>query len=356
MEFEVKISVILPVYNVEKYLDRAIESLLCQKFDSFEIILSDDGSKDNSGKMCDAWAKKDSRIKVIHKENGGVASARNAALEIARGEYIYFMDPDDYVVGEVLAENYELAKKYDCDQVIFGFVSEVLGKDDMFIREIPYYITLEGLYDRERFKENYLSHMNYVSNVVWNRIYKRSHIGKTIFNKDLNTAEDAIFNIELVKKEFSAIYYNNKIYYRYLCREKSLMNSYNPYRFKNEVLITDTVKEMLSDWGIEEKYHKKLSYRYIESFLNEYNNMTMPDCPLKTGQVVKIMKEYNCDPRVAEAKKVISASDVPHFSSRVTYILTNHNMYRMAVWFRRTFTPISKFIHKTMTKIRGSKH
>ena len=356
MSFEVKISIILPVYNVEKYIDRAIGSLVSQKFTDYEIILCDDGSKDSSGQKCDEWAKKDNRIKVIHKENGGVASARNAALEVARGEYIYFMDPDDYVVGEILEENYSLAKENDSDQVIFGFISEVLDKDDNLIRNIAYYINLDGIYTNEEFKENYLNHMNNVSNVVWNRLYKRSHIGNTIFNKELNTAEDAIFNLELIRKEFSNICYNNKIYYRYLCREKSLMNSYNPLRFKNEVLITDTVKNMLEEWGMGEKYLKKLSYRYIETFLNEYNNMTMPDCPLKIGEVVKIIKEHNSDERIETAKKIIKPKDIPHLSSRVTYILTNHNMYRSAVLFRRTFTPISKFIHKTMTKFRRRHH
>jgi glycosyltransferase involved in cell wall biosynthesis len=127
---EIKISIILPVYNVEKYIDRAILSLVSQSFGDYEIILCNDGSKDSSGKKCDEWAEKESRIKVIHKENGGVASARNAALQIAEGEYIYFMDPDDYVVGELLCENYALAKETDADQVIFGFVSEVLDKDE----------------------------------------------------------------------------------------------------------------------------------------------------------------------------------------------------------------------------------
>ena len=134
------------------------------------------------------------------------------------------------------------------------------------------------------------------------------------------------------------------------------MNSFNPMRFKNEVLITDTVKGMIEDWGIGDRYIKKLSYRYIETFLNEYNNMTMPDCPLKVSEIIKIMKVYNSDERIIEAKKFIKPKDVPHLSSRVTYILTNNNMYRSAVFFRRIFTPISKFIHKTMTKFGRNQH
>ena len=91
------ISIILPVYKVEKYIDKCMESLINQTYKNLEIILVDDGSPDNSGKLCDEWSKKDKRVKVIHKENGGVSSARNAGLDAATGDYIAFIDPDDWV-------------------------------------------------------------------------------------------------------------------------------------------------------------------------------------------------------------------------------------------------------------------
>ena len=92
-----KISVIVPVYNVEKYLDNCINSIVNQTYDNLEILLVDDGSKDNSGSLCDEWALRDNRIKVIHKQNGGASSARNAGLDAATGEYIGFVDADDYI-------------------------------------------------------------------------------------------------------------------------------------------------------------------------------------------------------------------------------------------------------------------
>ena len=91
-----KISIVVPVYNVEKYLPKCIESLIGQTYSNLEIILVDDDSKDNSGKICDEYGQKDLRIKVIHKENGGISSARNAALDICTGEYIGFIDSDDW--------------------------------------------------------------------------------------------------------------------------------------------------------------------------------------------------------------------------------------------------------------------
>lgn len=95
-----KISIIVPVYNVEKYLRKCIDSILNQTFKDFELILIDDGSTDESGKICDEYNLKDNRIKVIHKENGGLSSARNAGLDIAQGEYIGFVDSDDWIESD----------------------------------------------------------------------------------------------------------------------------------------------------------------------------------------------------------------------------------------------------------------
>lgn len=97
MNSQPKISVIVPVYKVENFLDRCVESIVGQTYENLEIILVDDGSPDNCPAMCDKWAEKDGRIKVIHKENGGVSSARNAALDIVSGDYICFVDSDDWI-------------------------------------------------------------------------------------------------------------------------------------------------------------------------------------------------------------------------------------------------------------------
>ena len=110
-----EISIIVPVYNVEKYLENCIESILNQTFKDFELILVDDGSTDNSGKICDIYEKKDSRIKVIHKNNGGLSSARNAGLDIACGKYVGFIDSDDSIHPRMYEILYDLIKKYESD-------------------------------------------------------------------------------------------------------------------------------------------------------------------------------------------------------------------------------------------------
>lgn len=121
------LSVIVPVYNVEEYLTRCVDSILAQTYENLEVILVDDGAKDNSGAICDGFAAKDSRVKVIHKENGGLSSARNAGLDVARGEYIAFVDSDDWIAPDAYAHLMELAEKYDV-KLVCGGRYDVSGK------------------------------------------------------------------------------------------------------------------------------------------------------------------------------------------------------------------------------------
>lgn len=120
MEQDVLISIIVPVYNAESYLARSVDSILAQTYPNLEIILVDDGARDNSGAICDEYARKDSRIRVIHKENGGLSSARNAGIDIATGEYLGFVDSDDWIEPETYGLFLELAKKYDAKMVCGG--------------------------------------------------------------------------------------------------------------------------------------------------------------------------------------------------------------------------------------------
>ncbi len=124
-----KFSVVVPCYNVERYLPQCIESLCKQTLSDVEIILVDDGSPDNSGKICDEWAEKDSRIKVIHKENGGVSAARNDGMAIASGEYIIFCDSDDWLPVNALESLYNEGRKADADVVIGDVYQNLNGKD-----------------------------------------------------------------------------------------------------------------------------------------------------------------------------------------------------------------------------------
>ena len=170
------VSIIVPVYKVEKYLDRCVESLVNQTYKNIEIILVDDGSPDNCPEMCDAWAQKDSRIVVIHKENGGVSSARNKGLESARGEWIWFVDSDDYV--ELFALEKLVPMTDNSDLIIFDTrIDELYVKDDRFF---------DNYYFMYRFGFG-----------PCNKLYKKSIITENNLKFDVEEAigEDLLFNI-----------------------------------------------------------------------------------------------------------------------------------------------------------------
>lgn len=136
-----KISIIVPVYNVEKYLEKCVRSILAQTFTDFELILVDDGSPDSSGAMCDQFAKQDERVKVIHKENGGLSDARNAGIEIATGEYLGFIDSDDYIADDMYELLYTNIVKEDADLSICGIYDVYEGKEP--VEKQQQYIVLD---------------------------------------------------------------------------------------------------------------------------------------------------------------------------------------------------------------------
>lgn len=130
------ISIIVPVYMAEKYLNRCIESILCQTYKNFELILVDDGSPDTSGDLCDYWAGQDSRVKVIHKENGGASSARNCGLKIAKGKYIAFVDSDDWLEPNMYEQLYKLLEENKAQMAICG-MRVVDGKKEKNVQPNP---------------------------------------------------------------------------------------------------------------------------------------------------------------------------------------------------------------------------
>lgn len=182
------ISVIVPVYNSEKYLHRCIDSILTQTFSDFELLLVDDGSTDSSGAICDEYAKKDQRVRVFHKENGGVSSARNLGLDKARGEWIAFVDADDELMTISIDFNSFMGEE---DLIIGGFI------------DCPSQIEFNlptGSYSQDSLNELY---SNNVGHFVWGsvcgKLFKRSLIGKEKFDLKMTLGEDELFFLQYLK-------------------------------------------------------------------------------------------------------------------------------------------------------------
>lgn len=199
-----KVSVIVPVYNTEKYLPRCIDSILAQTFTDFELILINDGSSDNSGAICDEYAAKDKRITVIHKENGGVSSARNKGIEIAQGEWIAFVDSDDYIANNMLT-SFKIKSEDNTDIKIgritsLGYNANVSGP----ISDRTISIDELRLYTKQLNIQSPCSKL-YKSSIIQNF--------KITFDKNIRVSEDLLFNIEVLLNCSHISFYNNANYY-----------------------------------------------------------------------------------------------------------------------------------------------
>lgn len=191
------VSMIVPVYNSEKTLSRCIDSILNQTYRDFELILLNDGSTDTSGEICDAYAKRDSRVRVVHKENTGVSDTRNRGIDLARGEYLQFLDSDDWITPDATTLFVRTATEQQCDMVI-----------SQFYRVIGEHVSQKGAIDEDGLmdRSTYANHMmqkpaDFYYGVLWNKFYKRSIITEHRLRMDqsISWCEDFMFNLEYVR-------------------------------------------------------------------------------------------------------------------------------------------------------------
>lgn len=217
-----KVSIIVPVYNVEKYIGQCIDSIIKQNYTNIEIILVDDGSQDNSGKICDDYAKKDNRIRVIHKKNGGVSSARNVGIQEANAKYITFVDSDDYIAENYIEELYYEIKNKNTDISICGTID--IDENGKYInKSIGYENKINS---SEALKE--LLNEKYYKSVVWAKMYKKEVIENIKFNENTIIAEDLEFLFKTICEANSVGVNTKKNIYYYRLRENSAStNEYN---------------------------------------------------------------------------------------------------------------------------------
>lgn len=202
-----ELSIIVPVYKVEPYLRRCIDSILNQTFRDFELILIDDGSPDNCGAICDEYAEKDGRITVIHQKNQGVSAARNAGLDIARGTYLGFVDSDDWIEPEMYETMITTAKEKNVDVVVCG-IKHFDSKGNFLFDELHSELLLEGsslygcIYDMP----------NILGGCIWNKIYRNDQIVGSRYEYGIAMAEDRLFLLAALKKCRNAYKIKDKLY------------------------------------------------------------------------------------------------------------------------------------------------
>lgn len=229
------ISIIIPIYNQEKLLARCLDSILMQDYKNLEIILINDGSKDSSPQLCDAYAEKDNRIVVVHKENAGVAEARNSGLDVATGDYISFIDPDDWIESNTYSTLVGELTENDIDIIRF----QAYKSNGSILNEIPF----DGIYTDQTLTDFQLAMIGspkfggmFILGVLWLHIYKRELINKNNirFDKELRRCEDRLFCIQAILNA-NKIRFTKHTLYHYETSDNSLSNRYDPIRWEQEL-------------------------------------------------------------------------------------------------------------------------
>ena len=229
------VSIIVPVYKAEPYLARCVESLLGQTLSDIEIILVDDGSPDRCPQMCDEFAKADSRIRVIHKENGGVSAARNAGLDVAAGEYIAFADSDDWIDTNMYAAMMAQAREYDCDVVLCDCLKEFPDRAELYSHDIR-----GGYYSRDQLEHEYFPHFLMMENVEypatisnWLLLFRRELADGLRYIADVRYSEDLLFGAQLIFKAHSFFYMKGEAYYHYRMNPNSATHRFVPDKWQD---------------------------------------------------------------------------------------------------------------------------
>ena len=273
-----KVSIVVPVYKVEKYLGRCIKSLSNQTLRDIEIILVDDGSPDNCGRMCDRFSQLDSRIKVVHKKNGGLSSARNAGLEVATGETVGFVDSDDDVELTMYEELYETLINNQVDFVMSDYLR--IENDD--VRYIKTTNLREGYFSKDDIKKDIYPQLIMGRNLdygpllsVWHCLYKREFIidNNLMFANDVKWSEDNLFSSIVGYCANSFYYLKNKPLYHYYNNPGTITTSYRKGSWEVYSKMNDYLRSYFNetDYDFSEQLKLHMIY-YACNSLNQIKN------------------------------------------------------------------------------------
>lgn len=306
------LSVIVPVYKSEKTLSRCVESLQRQKDVDLEILLVDDGSPDDCPQICEKLAREDGRIRVLHKENGGVSSARNAGIEAARGEYLMFVDSDDYVEPDMAGR---LLKEIgEADMALCGFHHHYVGKD---VRKVP------ETEEKDRAKEFLELYGQGYLNMPWNKLYRRELAGR--FDESLSLGEDLLFNLEYLRRADGLVIVRKPLYH-YIQNDTG--NTLSSKKRDDKLALAKLV------WRKAGEYYRDLAggpdesgvinARLIQEVLDDVESL-----PFEKGrrcrEKLSVIREYCRDPELVEAGSCVALRQADY---RVIHFCMRHLLTR----------------------------
>lgn len=343
----VDVSVIIPVYNVEEYIRRSIESVLNQTYKNIEVILIDDGSTDNSGIICDEISITDSRVRVMHQENAGIGRARNQGMDLATGKYIFFSDPDDLLKETLLEDTVKQAEEHEAELVIFGHGRMFYPNMDPSFVTTYNTPTLSGVYTGAEFKAQFKEAVLYAL-TVWTRLYRRDFLERNkIRFTTIKVGEDAEFNLRCFGSDFSRIVFLNESYYFHMIRNDSSMVRYQPDLLFSEQCVAKTLETVANNFenGAEE-FKGLITYFKARAINIVLGNMAEESCPLTWQEKLQKLNTMMDTSWIKESISEVSLTYFGRKSERIKIILLKCKMYRLVLllgeWKKRFISDLAK--------------
>ena len=292
-----KVSIIVPIYNVEKYLDRCMNSLVNQTLKDIEIIMVDDGSPDNCPKMCDEWAKKDNRIKVVHKKNGGLGYARNSGLDVATGEYVAFVDSDDFVKTDMYETLYNKIEEYGADTIFCCFFTYYNDHNIQDHKNVNCDVVFEGravmdfALDFVGSSPSEKRDWKYEKS-VWHSLYSNDIIQQNnirfVSEREI-LSEDIVFQELYLPYSKKVVYIPNSLYYYFLGNEGSLTSAkYDSSWFTRVIKLYNCICKLTAKIDPEGLRAQRLLIAYMR-----YNAYRIFDSRLSYRQKVSYLNELS---------------------------------------------------------------
>ena len=322
----VKVSIIVPVYNTpEKALRECVESAMRQTMKDIEIILVDDGSSDGSGAICDEYASQDVRIKVIHKENGGLSAARNSGYEAATGEWVTFVDSDDWIDAATCQETYNLGEANNTDLVIFGTVQEFENYKNPF----KYHFHDGDIFHGDECKKLQTEILEFTGNIAtaWAKLIRKSVLDKNSIehNAELRQGSEGIeFNIRLFEHIQSAVF-TDKIFYHYVYNPNSISAKHNEKNHYYVIRCFEEIRRQITasrnKEALEARFYKRFSYVIVATAISGYFS------PANSESYKEQKHGYNkylSEPLVRDTLSEIVLSELDRQRSIILWLIKTH--------------------------------
>ena len=325
-----KISVITPVYKVEKYLNKCIDSILNQTFTDFELFIVDDGSPDRCGQIADEYAKKDRRVRVIHKNNGGAPSARNAGIVKASGEYLYFPDSDDWLEPSYLEQLYNTAIRTGANLVVSGYTMEYYENNSNQTYQVS--VTEKNYANQKEVRQNLHQYFdNMMMAVPWNKLYKADYIhDNNILFPNLKW-DDLHFNMEVIMNINSVAISSSAGYHFFRSRQGSETTTvFDGHLFEKRKEQFKHILKVYKYWKITDKNIMSVIYGYYAARLVEcVVEISISNCNNKRSEIKQILDDpisYDAISKGKISSSTLSIAAYPMRKRNITGCLLMGNM------------------------------